>query len=170
MANRLQILVHTRFFEIPLEGLALYNNEKVYFLCISEGGWNEYNTAFCPASIHDEIQKREHEEAFVFLMERYVITKEKDGEISVCEGAKYEIYRLPSTILEAYEADIMKFSILVGKHTHHTKEHYKPFDKQNGSYEAYNNNHTPYVIDIRKLELLCTCNREDFDNFLVPSG
>ena len=37
MAVDLEMLWHGKYYDIPLDGLALYHGEQVYFQCIDEG-------------------------------------------------------------------------------------------------------------------------------------
>lgn len=125
----LKMLFHCGFYDVPLNGLAVYNGEEVYFSeHISDlSGWvneEDYNAEIKTAidklkmSGDDEIKTKNY---CIYMM---------DDEIEVQCKLFYDLYRLPKDILSDYKSYMIEFSEAVGYNCWHDPQFYKPYVKK----------------------------------------
>ena len=172
MAHSLEMLWHGKYYDIPLDGLAEYDGEKVYFECIDEGGYN-YTvngviSADCPDALVNIINSQVDEE-YEFYYNDYSVCCYIDHNnnfptYEIYKHPNYNIYRMNTKVCEEYIDYIMEFSEKVGYHSWHDDKH-KPFNGTNGNWKEYYKNPKQYVIDLNDCELLGTFTSQHFKNF-----
>ena len=126
------------FWDYPLDGLAEYGGEKVYFKVENspENQINEYELSkeyrdqlnqiiydyftklshYLPDDFDDE-DIGEYKEYTVSRYDKFIFKKK----------LSYKIYRMPLHILEQYEARQKEFNENVGYHNHHDPLTFKPY-------------------------------------------
>ena len=167
MAHSLEMLWHGKYHDIPLDGLALYNRELVYFNCVDEGGWVDIKD--CPKVLADMISSQVEKE-YEFEWEDYCVWKyvfEWEDTLEINKKPCYNIYRMPLNLLMEYENYIMEFSEKVGYHCW-SNDKYKPFNANNGTWRDYYKMCIPININVEDCELLGSFSSKDFKNYYRP--
>lgn len=166
--DELKMVFHCEFYDGPLDGLAIYNDEEVYFCehpaerFVSKKDYtpaiktkiNEMICADNPYDIDNEVGD-------------YIIECNYHSEFMVERQQMYDIYRLPTQLLLDYKTYFMEFSEAVGYHCWHDPQFYRPYVTYDTSAWYNNNNITPQ-INIQVLEHLGTFRWDKFKYFTRP--
>jgi hypothetical protein len=160
----LKILFHGGFYGHPLNGLAIYNGEEVYFNEHSSCGYiaekdytAEIKTAINCLKINDE-DDLELEKYYIYRFNNNFVVERK---------LLYDIYRLPEYILLAYKSHMIEFSEAVGYHCWHDPQFHKPYLSKDNS-EYYKNVEKCIDINIKELEHLGTFKYNEFQYYNRP--
>lgn len=121
------MLWHFDFLDYPLNGLALYKNQKVWFVKTFGGGWvNPQNS-------------NEHKDLDSYYYDIESGETGLDGSTIFWKYPLYKLYEIPDQYLKQYENRHKLFQELVGYHTDHDPLIYQPFNTSNWSAEYKNN-------------------------------
>lgn len=134
---KVKMLWHMDFWDYPRDGLAEINGEKVYFKVENEP--DPINVYELPKEYQDQLHQvtydyltklsqylpddfndediGEYKEYTVYRYDKFVFKKK----------LSYKIYRMPSHILEQYEAVQKDFNENVGYHNHHDPLTFKQY-------------------------------------------
>lgn len=127
-ATTLKMLWHGAFWDQPLNGMAEYNGEKVYF-AIDSGDTIDQDSY--PPEVKDAIAKhkisKDEKDLEVEDYDIYYDESEEDKRYSVLEDTFYKIYRMPVDVLKEYEDRNTEFCKMVGYHCWHDPSKYKKF-------------------------------------------
>lgn len=162
----LKMLWHGSFWDHPLNGMAEYNGERVYFTIDS---WETIDQESYPPEIIAAIAKHKiSKDEKELEVEDYYIdyddSEEEEDKYSVHEHTFYKIYRMPANVLKAYEAGNMEFCEMVGYHCWHDPSKYKGFVATENFTKYYAKKKTPIEgFDVRNFECL---GRFRYDKFL----
>lgn len=163
---KLKMLFHCGSYDgVPLNGLAVYNDEEVYF---NESNIPRYlsKDEYTPAILTkiNEIKTSDNPDDVDDKVGFYHVCYMDDNDISVERIISYDIYRLPVNLLEEYKLYFIEFSENVGYHCWNDPQYYKPYiHKDNSDY--YKNRKTKPLIDIHALEYLGTFRCDEFQYF-----
>lgn len=156
--NQLKMLWHGSFWDQPLNGLAEYNGEKVFFVVDSgemvdqDSYPTEVKVAIARHKISKDKKDLEVEDYDIYYDESEEV---EDGRYSVLEDTFYKIYRIPSNILKEYEDRNTEFCEMVGYHCWHDPSKYKPFVITKTFSEYYAKKEGPIEgFDIKNFECL----------------
>jgi hypothetical protein len=156
MESKLKMLWHGNFWDYPRDGLAEYNDEKVYFTIRDEPG--EVRPNNYPQEVLDLITALPDE----CSVGNYEIT----ADFTVRSKLSYDIYRLPPDTLLEFETNNENFSQAVGYHNWHDPTMYKPFIAKDG-WRDYRRKPIPN-FDIANFIHLGTFTYDKFQYFEQP--
>jgi len=180
------MLWHSGFYDIPLDGLAEFNSEKVYFINIK----GTLITSIENVETLDDIIKNIQNEDFddekyknkllteLKTLEHLEHTQTKNFEISytkprkcayLYERTKYKIFRLPKDVLEQYEKRHQEFRDCIGYHSEHDPSMFQKWNlsKSDPTYWTKKREQIP-GWDLKNFTYLGTFYAEDFKWFHVP--
>lgn len=163
-SNKLWILYHVGFWDIPLSGVGIYGNsfetgQKVYFMikdeCDSfsfeladiEKSLEKLNKCDIPESVRSTIislprMSEQERELYALTIDGYYI-EGFSNEISLRKVLEYDIFILEPHVIEKLDAGHKLFQEMVGHHTDHHPEVYKLFNPKSGWRQYYDNSNRP---------------------------
>lgn len=165
--HKLKMLFHCGYYDgVPLNGLAVYNDEEVYF---SENNTPRYLSVeeYTPAILTkiNEFKTSENPDDVDGQVGFYHVIYMDDNDISVERTISYDIYRLPKELLEEYKARFIEFSENVGYHCWHDPQYYKPYVHIDTAHDYYKNKKPTPLINVNELEYLGTFRCDEFQYF-----
>ncbi len=164
---KLQMLFSAAFHDYPLNGLAIYNNEEVYFTPKSERLLKEEEYTAEIKTIINQLKYENEAYRYVTLKDYEIDYDGEADEIFVQRKLFYDLYRLPKDLHEKFKNQHIQFSEAVGYHCWHDPKFYKPYvEKDNSDY--YKNNKPFNINHLDKYEHLGTFRYDEFEYFSRP--
>ena len=185
--DNLKMLWHSCFYDIPLDGLAEFNGEKVYFVNIRGTLITSIDNV---STLDDIIENIQNDQSFddekyknkllseLKTLEDLKNPKTKNFEIVyitttrcalIYERAKYKIFRLPKDVLEQYEKNHQEFRDCVGYHSEHDPSMFQKYDLSKSDSTYWTKKREPIPgWDFENFTCLGTFYAEDFKWFHRP--
>lgn len=162
------MIFHRGYYDYPLDGLAEYNGQDVYFTIAN------YPTVLQPPYPQEVIDALESvvvdDDLDIDLTEYWIYYDER---LIVEHKLSYYLYKVPIHIIKEYKHEFMVWSDHIGWHCWHD-EHYRPMivvhpDPSFNKDIFYQSRKEKYVnMDIKDFELIGQFGYDQFQNFSRP--
>lgn len=158
------MLWHHEWRRGPINGLALYNGEKVWFECCSEGGWIEPER-FQPDVVGIVTPAGEDSDSSMS-------TDEEDTEP---QGMKipstFILYALPDKLLQVIEQGYEEWCSVAGHMDDHDPAKYKPYRSEGAEQKGMvptHLHHHPVGVDVTTLTEVARITEDEFLHYSIP--
>lgn len=168
--SRPKVLWHNLYSNGPINGFALYNDQKVWFECVEKGGYLN-----C-----DELIQNNEEIQNVLKKCKKLKIKSKSTEIDtlnfrielnmeIYKKRKFVLYKLPTDILNTIEENHKIWQNTVGFGKDHDPNVYKIFDSSKANIEEYKRLIKPLGKRSEDdYEIIGYFYSDDFDHYDLP--
>ena len=164
---KLKLLFHLGFHDYPLNGLAEYNGQEVYF-CVFNEDFTIKESEY-PQEIIDIIARNNFvddlDDEGCMTVGDYTINKYEE-EIEVNKKLSYKIYKIPVDTLTKLKTEHNRFCEMVGYW--HDPQHHKSFVAKEDWKKYYEQPSDFPKFNESELEYLGTFNYDEFQYFSRP--